>query len=243
MKDTPDMLKTLSEFSAKGLLVPRRENNIYLKYSYRGSGTKIPKTWNVKVYTSGSVVCNDQLVLEQIISGSFTGPNYSLKMLQIDDSGVGFPMCGVMVGVADGRELMTAVVDVQYFREGSFEKKEYLNVYSKHARAIIRGHFHATPETHRVEICTGYINSVLKEDLRKEGFDVQVTEIKGFLQDNLEDCFREYINKTLGADLSYDPKEFSSKKTLSQQYHKVLLWGQQHRPDMLKNGWKALKNA
>jgi len=243
---TPQMENALSRLCANGTIMERYEYNNYLKVSYKGTGDPISDKWNVKIYSTGTVVTTDEHTLNILVSGTFERDkkaNAEKTVLQCDDSGWGSPVCGVMVGVSNGREIKTAVVDVKYFRKGSFETKDYLKIYSKHARDIIKDSFKAKPSTHRIEICTGYVNSALKEDLRKEGYDVQVVGIKGFLQDRLEGCYREYVETTLGEKMYYDPKEFPSKKDLSHKYYEVLNWGKKHRPDMLKNGWKAIQNG
>jgi hypothetical protein len=237
------MEAALAAHATKGLLVPRTENNKYLKVSYRGAGKEIPATWNVKVYSSGAVVTTDETTLKMLSDGSYSLPDRRLKVLQVDDSGWGFPLCGVMVGVSDGSEIMTAVVDVRWFKKGVFESKDYLKEYSRLARDILHDHFCARPDTHRVEICTGFVNSALRDDLRSLKFDVRVAEIKGFLQDRLEASFKEYVHLALGADMAYDHKVFPDKKSLSKKYQAVLEWGEKNRPEMLKDGWRSIQKV
>lgn len=242
MKLTSEMRRNLKTAHKNGLIVPRTENNKYLDISYKGTGGFVSEKWNVKVYTTGSVQTTDSETLRALCAGALLPPDESLRLLQIDDSGWGFPLCGVMVGVSDGTSMMTAVVDVKWFRAGIFESKKYLEQYSILGRQVMRDHFAATPKTHRVEICTGYINRRLKDDLRKEGYDVRVTEIKGFLQNKLEGNFKEYVKKTLRADLAYDPKELKlNKAALTRKFRAVMKWGIQNRPDMLKDGWESIQ--
>jgi hypothetical protein len=241
MQVTANMEAALAAHAEKGLLVLRTENNKYLKVSYRGAGKDIPATWNVKIYSSGAVVTTDEQTLNVLSQGSYKSPDSRLKLLQVDDAGWGFPLCGVMVGVADGTEMMTAVVDVRWFKKATFETKQYLQEYSRLAREIMHEHFSAHPGTHRVEICTGYVNSVLRDDLRKDGYDVRVANVGGFLQDRLEKSFKEYVHTALGADLAYDPKAMPDKAALARKYVAVLEWGKKNRPGMLKDGWGSMK--
>jgi len=236
------MLKGLEKAAIDGLIMPRTENNKYLQASYKGAGGAVPVTWNVKVYSSGSVVTTDELLLSSLVNGTFKEPDTRKSVIQIDDSGWGFPLCGVMVGVSDNRELMTGVVDVRWFKKGVFETKKYLGEYSRIAREILDEHFSAKPLTHRVEICTGYINSVLKEDLRSMGFDVRVAQITGFLQDKLEGAFKEYVRIAVGCNLAYDPKELS-KSALAKKYGEVLSWGKKNCPQLLKDGWSSISEG
>jgi hypothetical protein len=150
-----------------------------------------------------------------------------------------------MVGVTDGQQVITGTVDVSYFQEPAYTDKAYLREYANKGWGIVQSRFMATPETHRIEICTGYINTGLRDLLREHGFDVKVVEIKGLLQDKLEDLFRLYVKETLGEDLAYDPKVIlsgkNSARNLSENYYKVLNWGRRNAPHMLKTGWKSLQ--
>jgi len=238
---TDTMLEGLAKASTAGLIVPRTENNQYLKVSYKGSGGIVPSSWNVKIYTSGSVVTNDEVLLTNLIEGTAKRPDVRKKVIQIDDSGWGFPLCGVMVGLSDGQDMMTGVVDIRWFREGVFESKRYLKEYSRIAQEILEDHFFAKSATHRIEICTGYINSTLKDDLRAIGFDVSVAKITGFLQDNLEIAFKDYVHLTTGQALAYDPKELPSKGDIAKRYDEVLSWGKKNAPHLIKDGWLSIQ--
>jgi len=240
LKATPDMEQGLKIAQSRGLIVPRTENNQYLKVSYCGAGGLVSPKWNIKIYTSGSVVCNDEGTLQRLLDGEISTPDKKLQLLQIDDSGWGFPLCGVMVGVTDGSRVATRVVDVSYFKPGVFERRTYLSAYSSEGMNLINNEFHATTSTHRIEICTGFVNSLLRDQLRLAGFDVRVVEITGLLQDTLEKLFKKYVRDTLGVDLAYDPKELPSKSHISQHYYKALEWGKKNAPHMLKSGWNSI---
>jgi len=239
MKSNDTLEKQLQEFVKRGLLVSRTENNQYLKCSYKGSGSLISEKWNVKIYTSGSIVCNDFDTLTKIEKGIITGPDQGLKLLQIDDAGIGFPLLGVMVGVTNGTEVRTGTVSVQFFQGMNFTNKEYLNEYARTGLKVLES-FGAKVGYHRIEICTGFINTALKEALRSLGFDVRVVEVKGLLQDRLEALFRAYVKETLKMDLSYDPKEMDKSK-IGLKYYEVLQWGKQNAPHLLKTGWKSIQ--
>jgi len=242
MQSTQAMETALVAHVAKGLIAPRTENNQYLKASYKGAGGLVPVTWNVKIYSSGAVVTTDEQTLMSMVNGSLKEPNSRLKLLQIDDAGWGFPLCGVMVGISNGKEIMTAVVDVRWFKKGTFESKAYLREYSKLARETMQEHFSSTPDLNRVEICSGYVNSVLKEDLRRAGYDVRTTVITGFLQEHLEKLYGEYVKVALGTDVYFDPKAFGDNKAaLARKYKSVLEWGRRFKPEMLKDGWGSMQ--
>jgi len=239
MKTTPLIETKLKEAEEKGFLVYRTENNPFLKLSFKGKGDFITEKWNVKIYTSGSIVCTDNDVLRKILNDEVSLPDSSLKVIQIDDAGWGFPLCGVMVGICNETDIYTGVVPVEYFQKDLFSTKKYLKAYAQKGLEILEG-LKISKETHRIEICTGYINSSLKKSLRKLGFDVTVTEIKGLLQDKLEFLFKEYVKEETGLDLAYDPKVLK-KKQISRAYRDVLAFGMTQAPRLLKTGWKSIK--
>jgi len=244
MQSTEKMESALRDLCTKGILQSRTERNPHLKVSYKGAGGEVATSWNVKIYNSGAVVTTDEHLLSSFSEGSYREPDRRLRVLQIDDAGFGFPLCGVMVGVANGSELMTAVVDVRWFRKATFDSKQYLKEYSRVAREVMDEHFKATPSLCRIEICTGYVNSVLKDDLRAAGYDVRVASITGFTQQHLEGVFKEYVKTALGADLYYDPKQFDGNKAaLARKYASVLEWGRKYKPDMLKDGWLSMQRS
>lgn len=243
------VLTALRDAAARGLVEAREENNDALLAAFRGTadGPVSPK-WNVKIYQYNakkgghSVVCVDRDVLQRIVDGdwaAFVPP--SLPVLRVDDAGWGFPLCGVMVGVSDEREVRVATVPIEYFRrEGpnAYHTKRYLAAYTERATEVIRG-FGATPETHRIEICTGFVNQPLRDALRGLGFDVRVVEITGLLQDELEQRFRAHVREVLGEDLYYDPKEIP-KAEIPRRYRACVEFGRRTRPDQLKTGWESL---
>ena len=232
----------LHECASKGLLSPRQENNAYLKLSYKGSGGLISDKWNVKIYTSGSVVCTDLALLDSIVKDTLKAPDSSKKVIQIDDSGWGSPLCGVLVGLTDGTEVWTDEVDVSFFQSPLYETKGYLEEYARKGISILNKKG-VTPSTHRIEICTGYVNTCLKDKLRAMGYEVRVAEIKGLLQDQLETVFKNHIKEKTGKDLGYDPKECTDNRELAAKYYAMLNWGRAHAPHLLKSGWKSMKDA
>lgn len=239
MNSNPTLEEKLRKFCLAGHITPRTEKNQYLKLSYKGTDGLVSSKWNVKIYTTGSIVCNDGKLLQDILNDKLKAPDKQLTVLQIDDAGVGFPLLGVMIGVSDGKTIETDTVDVKYFQKGLFENKEYLKIFRDKGINIVYNIFMASPKTHRIEICSGFINSVLKNTLRDQGFDVRVTEIKGMLQDDLERLFKNYVKSTLKHDFAYDPKGMT-KKGIADHYYRTVNWGKQHAPHLLKTGWKNL---
>ena len=232
-----------------GYIQRKKENNDYLLISFAGVEEKgITPKWNIKIYSYSkkkkghSIVCVDLLILKSLVDKKyeyFIPPK--LKVLKIDDAGWGFPLCGVMVGVSDENQVKTATVPIEYFRNDShkhFGTKLYLKKYADLAIELLQK-FNATPNTHRIEICTGYANQPLREILRKLNFDVRVVEIKGLLQDKLETIFKEYVCQTVGADIYYDPKDMK-KSDIPKTYYKCLRYGINNCPELIKTGWESM---
>jgi len=248
-RETDFIIGKLKQASERGFVTSRSENNPYLLASFMGVEEKgITPKWNVKIYTySGkkkghSLACVDKHVLGMLLDedyDSFIPPD--LQVLRIDDAGWGFPLCGVMVGLSDERTVQTAIVPVECFRDGgenSFHTKRYLKEYAELALQLL-DQFGATPDTHRIEICTGYVNQPLREELRKLGYDVRVVEIRGKLQEELEGLYRAHVLEEVGLDIYYDPKDMK-KSEIPQRYRECLEYGKRHCPHQIKTGWEAI---
>lgn len=244
------ILHKLKKASERGLITRRSENNDYLVASFMGAEDQgITPKWNMKIYTYNkkkkghSLVCVDKQVLRRLLDedyASFIPPD--LEALRIDDAGWGYPLCGVMVGIADEHQVRTATVPIEYFRddgENGFHTKRYLKKYAQLALQLL-DEFGATPDNHRIEICTGYVNQTLREELRRLGYDVRVVEIKGMLQDKLEDLYRAQVLEEVGSDIYYDPKDMQ-KSDIPRRYRESLAYGKKHCPDQVKTGWEATR--
>ena len=248
-KETEFIINKLRQALTMGYVISRSENNPHLLASFMGREERgITPKWNVKIYNYSrkrrghSIVCVDIYVLDKLLFedyDSFIPPD--LQTLRIDDAGWGFPLCGVMVGVSDEQEVQTALVPIEYFRDDTknhFHTKRYLERYADLAIQMI-GKFGAIPDTHRIEICTGYVNQPLREKLRKLGFDVRVVEIKGLLQDELEERYKTYVLEDIGTDIYYDPKNMK-KSEIPHRYRECLEYGKKHCPHKIKTGWNAI---
>lgn len=83
------------------------------------------------------------------------------------------------------------------------------------------------------------MNQPLREKLRNLGYDTRIEEIRGLLQDRLEDLYSEYVINEVGSDIYYDPKKLE-KSDISLRYRESLEYGNKHCPDKIKTGWKAI---
>jgi hypothetical protein len=239
MRSNELMENALIKYVETGEIAPRTENNKYLKMSFVGTGKLISKKWNVKIYTTGSIVTTDKRILSDIVEEKITPPDTNKKLIQIDDAGIGFPLGGIMIGIFDGRRIWTDIISVQLFQGTAYETKRYRLEYTKKGIHLINK-LKIKPETHRIEICSGWINVLLKERLRSFGFDVRITDITGPLQDDLEGLYKRYIAQETGCNLAYDPKEIGKDK-IGQTFNQVVSWGKKNAPELLKSGWKNMK--
>ena len=251
-RETKFILEKLNQALEEGFVGSKSENNPYLLAAYVGvEGRGITPKWNLKIYTFNkkkkghSLVCVDIHILSKLLEGdydSFIPPD--LQVLRIDDAGWGFPLCGMAVGVSNEQKVQTGIVPVEYFRDdvdNHFQTKRYLKEYTDLAIQLL-AQFGPNPSTHRIEICTGYVNQPLREELRSLGYDVRVEEIKGMLQDKLEKAYREYVIEEVGADIYYDPKEMN-KSEISRRYDESIKFGKEHCPHKIKTGWNAISEA
>jgi hypothetical protein len=162
-----------------------------------------------------------------------------LLTLQVDDAGWGFPLGGVMIGATDGNRVETGLIDQMYFQDGAFESKGYLQEAANITLELI-AKFGAMPDNSRIEICPGYINSTSRKTLIRKGYRVEVKQITGLLQNELEKKFFEYIS-TLGYESYYDPKETTN---ISKKFNDVIKWIYEdgdNRMALAKTGWKYFK--
>jgi hypothetical protein len=250
--ETGFILDKLEQASVMGFIATRSENNPHLLKSYAGvEESGITPKWNVKIYAFNkkkkghSLVCGDKNVLSVLLDEDYEAlvtPN--LQVIRIDDAGWGFPLCGVMVGVSDEKTVLTAIVPVEFFRndtDNRFDEKHYLKYYADLAIRLLHT-FGATPDNYRIEICTGYINKLLKEELRKFGFDVRVVEITGLLQEELEAQYRKYVLEEVALDIYFDPKDMK-KADIPRRYQASLNYGERHCPHQIKTGWNSTSTS
>ena len=80
---------------------------------------------------------------------------------------------------------------------------------------------------------------MLREKLRRLGYDVRVVEITGLLQVQLEEVYRRYVLREVGADIYYDPKDMR-KSDIPRKYRESLAYGERHCPHQIKTGWSAI---
>ena len=228
----------------RGLGLPAVKNNSpYVVLSVRGDGVRASGKWNARVYRDKGgrlkLVTADLKTLQDMLEGR--APAAKKRTVAVDDAGWGFPLGGVMIGASDGRKIETGMVPVEYFQGERFGRHEYLE-YAARVTLDLLGRFNARPADSLVEICTGYVNVGSKKALREAGYEVNVVEIKGLLQDELEKRFAEYV-KSLGYPGYVDPKETHDPK---KPFEGVIKWIKdkpEERMRLAKTGWKYFKTT
>lgn len=163
-----------------------------------------------------------------------------MTLLQVDDSGWGFPISGVMVGVSDGQRVETDLVPVEYFCPSAMASKSYQYEFAARALKIITSKFHATPTTHNLFVCRGYVLDVFYLTTKHLGYQVERGPVTGLLQSEIEKRWHTHITElTQGAVQCYDPKDIP-KKDIPKLYYRALNWGLQN-PQWLKTGWRSIQ--
>lgn len=118
----------------------------------------------------------------------------NLKIVQIDDSGIGSPVGGAAIGAYD---VETGVfkymfVDVEYFQDCAYKPGEYQDRVVDITRELFRG-MGITSRDHQVEICSGHIFNNVREWLDENDFVWKSVKIEDPLQGFIENAFSDYL--------------------------------------------------
>ena len=189
-------------------IVPNRD---YMVLNVKGNGVEIPESFRLTIYRrkTGTVTvytnCRDELA--QLYRG--VNPWIMMKgsrkiRVQIDDSGWGNPLSGMLVGmwIEAMNRYEVKEVSVPAFRKG---KEFYLSAVSGVVQELLSD---LDPEKYYLELCTGWIFSKTREDLKKTRWQVVPQKIEGFLQDRLEADFRNLLVTRYGLPPDVDPENY-----------------------------------
>lgn len=232
----------------KALDLPLKESkNQWLVLHMHGDGDRASSKFNIQVYENSegrlTLVTNDQDTLDGLLEGREPVSLEGKRIIQIDDSGWGFPLGGVLCGAHDSEIDRTIVreVEVEYFQGERYQRKEYLDRFRDRALEIV-SMLSPSIDSTVIKICTGYVNIEAKKALREQNFAlVQVDEIGEPLQTKLEEQNRRYIKQLIGKDLYYDPKGMS-RKEIAQRYQQAIEYAREHNLwHLVKTGWKSLQ--
>ena len=229
-------------------LPEKKESNAYCMLHVHGDNIRAPEKFNAKVYSGKKglkLVTNDMHTLQQLLDGKSNISNNFDRIISVDDSGWGFPALGVLVGMHDSKDnsLHFAEVPVEFFQGQKFEQKIYLDEYAKKGISLLNELMPIDKKKTLLKICTGFVNTKLKDGLRAAGYNVEVAEIKEPLQSALEKRHKEYAKEGLGADLYYDPKEHDSSATSSFFNMVIAYLKNSNKMHMAKSGWGYFNNG
>jgi len=241
-------MKDIEIEKLKKVLITVPESNEWLLYHGKGNGQTITETFNVKIYQNKKgqrkIVTTDQQLLQQIIQGkTLEQSNKKKYTIMVDDSMWGFPLGGVLVGCAYQNHVTYDEVPVQFFQGPSFENKTYLDEYARRGLALVNRiilEYQLCKQDTEIIICTGYVNTKLKETLREQEFTVNIAEITGTLQNKLEEITAQIVKEKYHYNLYYDPKVIDPRKGFQQ----VIDWVNEKPEERLrlcKTGWKYFK--
>jgi CxxC-x17-CxxC domain-containing protein len=158
--------------------------------------------------------------------------------ITVDDAGSGDLLLGVVIGAYrdETREFKYDLIDVKFFQQGLFRKKEYLKQTTKVVCHLI-DKLQLKPEE-EIDICQGYIFDEAVDELRKIYGDDRVHRIKvvGEPQRLTEIAYLDEIR-----NLGYEPLAEREEKRAKNFFH-MMRWLKEN-PNMLryaKTGWPRL---
>lgn len=161
-------------------------------------------------------------------------------MIQIDDSGWGSLLGGVMVGVydTDTEQLYSKLIPISFFQRRKFENQDYLDSALKIAQAgiqLLTG-YPADTGIH-IQICRGYLLSTIRDYAERNCshfVSIEYIDIKDPFQSLLEEKFSKYLGK-IGVP------EGSGKGAHRINFDAMLEWVKEDpkRVKYVKTGWKS----
>jgi hypothetical protein len=159
--------------------------------------------------------------------------------IYIDDAGYGDLLHGAVIGAyrPETDEFVYDMIDVKYFQEPRFAKKEYQNEAAKIAKKLVQ---RLNPKTKEIiEICRGDINDKAAEYLALEYGEelVKRAKVEGRAQDLVENAYLDEIR-----NLGYEPISDRTEKWGKSFWH-MFRWVGKNR-NMLKytkSGWPRLQ--
>lgn len=232
-----DYLEKLKELG----LPTKDSNSPYVILHMHGDGIRASQKFNFQVYTGKNglrLVTNDKPTLDRLLSGEGNIDITGKRIITLDDSGVGFPIGGVLYGVYDAatEKFYLKEIEVKFFQGFRFRKHDYLERYKERALEIM-DEINPSLDNTVIKICTGHINTKAKEALREKFPIVEVDEIGEPLQGWLEKQNRKYIELLVKKDIYYDPKGLS-KEEISRRFYSVVEFAEKNNlMHLAKTGW------
>ncbi|MCR4428115.1 MAG: hypothetical protein NUV68_02055 [Caldiserica bacterium] len=158
-------------------------------------------------------------------------------MLEIDDSGWGCPIGGVLIGALrrETEEFLTGIIPVSFFQE-EFKKGSYLLKARSLAKNLM-GRLKVRARE-QIVVCQGPLFREFRAFLFEKGYNFQVRTIGDPLQSLLEKSFAQYLN-SLGV-----PQEVLAQGAAhpSRMFRGLLRWvaeDYEQRIRLCKTGWSS----
>lgn len=160
-------------------------------------------------------------------------------MLEIDDSGWGCPLSGVLVGVyrRESEEFVSGVVPVRCFQPPAFGEKEYLQRVRRLARHLM-AQLRARPRE-LIRVCRGPLFQELRGELYKRHLNFQPADIEHTAQQLVEKAFAQQLNR-----LGIPPELLArfGRHHPGALFHALLAWVAEDYPARIrlcKTGWAS----
>jgi len=158
--------------------------------------------------------------------------------ITVDDAGSGDLLFGVVIGAYrdDTQEFKYDVIDVKFFQQNLFRKKEYLTQTSKIVSQLLT-RIQPKPEE-EIHLCQGYIFDTAADELKKIYGENRVRRIRvvGEPQRLVEIAYLDEIR-----NLGYEPLPERDEKRAKNFFH-MMRWLKEN-PSMIqyaKTGWPRL---
>lgn len=157
-------------------------------------------------------------------------------MIQIDDAGSGSLLGGTVIGITriETKEYKYDIIPLEYYRNGFFENKEYINYVVTIVKNIFKD-LNVTKEE-KIQVCRGYMFDKLKIWFQENNYNYICTQINDPLQSLVEKTFEDY---TINLGL---PPNFIAYTKYPFHFHRILKWiyaDYENRSLLCKTGWKS----
>jgi len=169
-------------------------------------------------------------------------------MIQIDDSGWGSLVGGVLIGACrvETEEFGWEEIGVEFFQEPLFSQQAYLQEGARIATGLLDQL--QVPRDEPIRVCTGHVLGGIREWLQREGFDWQTAKVGEPFQTLIEQALLEQLQKR---GLKIDFEILTQKQGLA--FYQAVAWlhgGYPKRPGSLalpereklcKTGWSTFR--
>ncbi len=160
-------------------------------------------------------------------------------MLEVDDSGWGCPVGGVIIGILrrDSGEYVSGIVPVAYFQGEPFRRGEYL-LKARNVAKDLMGRLRLKSRE-QIIVCPGPFFRELRNYLYEKRMNFRTRTIEGELQRMVERSFARYLNSLRVPEELLE--KFNSRMP-GKRFYALLSWvgeDYEHRIQLCKTGWTS----